>query len=215
MGDHESPCSVLQTHIQDNKEIQRAVAMHERELGGIAADLKTVIAGQTKLFTRTDELCGIAIENKANIENISQDLAEQKDQISNGLKAEIAKVVVEHARESFSGALAPLEKFEKRIQDLESVSWFPKLMDLSLKKVVGYALVALIIFTMANALTWGAFKWFGFGEKPGLMRGLSEDHNAIIDPKIHSHKDAQGRTVIHSHDNPDGDAIGRTNGVSK
>lgn len=219
-GDHESPCPALRQHQQDSKEAGRQVQGHERELGGIAAKLETIIAGQKKLFDRTDELCGITVDNKANIQRISDEQQELKEQIGNGLKVEIAKEVLNHVRREdelpkfLSPTPSPDPEIEKRLKELESVSWFPKLMDLSLKKIVGWALVALIIVSILNATTWGVLKWVGFGEKPGLMKGLAVDHSVMVDPRVHSHTDLLGKTIIHSHEIPDGDPI-QPNGTTK
>jgi hypothetical protein len=199
------PCPILEDVMEDIKK-------HEGQLGGIGASMTFLVDGQKKIFDCVDGLAKVAIENKTNISNIEVNISdikeEQKDlsgRIQNGLKDDIAKVVVDRTAEQLNPAI------ETRFKEVEKFMWFPRMFDTNVKKwaVAGVitAMVGGIIFLIAlsTASMWGYIKTTKFGETPGLMQSIEKGQGTAIDEKTHFHI-IDGKVVIHNNDHMDSGA---------
>jgi hypothetical protein len=189
MRDHESPCPGLVV-------VQNDIKGHERELGGIDAKLESILKGQEILFSKTKELCEIATRNETNIEAIQKDQTNLSNEVTNGLKDEIAKSVVAHTKEESGAGL------EHRFQEIEHIMWLPRMIDTKVKKwvVAGLTIAILagiiIITAFASASMWGYFKTTKWGETPGLMQNIEKGMGTALDEYSHFHI-IDGKVVVH------------------
>ena len=177
---------------------------HERELGGIGSSMTLLLDGQKKLFGCIDDLTKVATRNETNIVNMRKEQDDLSDRIQNGLKDEIARVVVERTAEHLDPAI------DSRFQEMDKVMWLPRMIDTSLKKWAVSGLVVAIIggiiflIALSSASMWGYFKTTKWGEAPGLMQSI------VVDKNMHSHEAPGGGRYMHSHENPDGAAVTST-----
>lgn len=197
---HRTPCPALEDVMEDIKK-------HERELGGIGASMSLMLDGQKKIFKCIDELREIATRNETNIKNIQREQTNIADTIKNGLKDDIAKSVMNHAKDPELGL-----SVEKRFQEIEKVMWLPRMIDTTVKRWVVASLSLIILIGLVlltaymSASFWGSMKEKKWGETPGLMQKIEQDHSIILDKNAHTHT-LGGKTVVESHDSPDGPPI--------
>ena len=101
-------------------------------------------------------------------------------------------------KKSLEGKLENIEEVSSRINDLEKLSWFPKMLDMSLHKLVAVILGAIFIMALTNMGVWAVSKGLMFKEKPTqqqeiylLLEKILASKQAVIPPKEPHHLEGE------------------------
>lgn len=122
------------------------------------------------------------------IGELCSDVAHIKKSVDNGLSAKLA--LTSEKLDEFITADSI------RAAKLDSQNWFTRLLEGSVRKVIGLVLVVILLNGLASAGIWAGLKAFQFKETPGQQQRIV----TALGDKYHTHTMKDGRVLLHAGD---------------
>jgi len=129
------------------------------------------------------------MELSSTIGELCSDVSHIKKTVDNGLSAKLSSV--EKSLDTFISA------DKVRVAKLDAQNWFSRLLEGSVKKVIGIVLGIILLNGFMNAGMWAALKTYSFNERPGQQQAILINS---LGPGYHSHVLSNGQILLHAND---------------
>ena len=141
--------------------------------------------------------CELVIKHEGILGGMAADIQHIKSKVDNGLSAKL-----DETKEALAKFIATTEA-DRRVDAAEN--WFSRILQGSVKKVIGYAVLAIIVSALASGGVWSALRAYAWKESPGQLNKIlaqGTDTKAAIavvqQHSYHEHILTDGRILFHT-----------------